>query len=115
MIVAPARDRGIHKTSFTLQAFACKGSTINLERVSRSLPYGQTVAGSLTSRNSGGHSGLPSFMTNPQYALQVEGNAAGPPKASLRILLIGEKSVPWQVAIIWGKGSRVFEYVGRMA
>ncbi|WVQ94450.1 hypothetical protein IAU59_001529 [Kwoniella sp. CBS 9459] len=106
LLVIPARDRGNFQTGFTVQAFASSGSVLSLERISRTLPFSQSLSGTLNSRNAGGHPGHPTHMINPQYALTIH----SPPrngKVSGRITLQGEKEIAWNVKLLWGKGDLI--------
>ncbi|WVF66841.1 hypothetical protein IAT40_001583 [Kwoniella sp. CBS 6097] len=106
LLVIPARDRGNFQTGFTLQAFSSRGSTISLERISRTLPFSQTISGTLNNRNTGGHPGHPTHIINPQYAITVQPPPRGG-KVSGRIMLQGETEVAWNVRLLWGKGELV--------
>ncbi|ORY29529.1 hypothetical protein BCR39DRAFT_531983 [Naematelia encephala] len=111
LLVVPSRDRGLYRTDFTLQAFAPSGTTMDLQRVSRTLAFSQTVTGELTSRNSGGHSGLSSWMSNPQYRFEVLPRAAAKvtqQAGQVKVMLCGDKSLAWNVKILWGRGELVY-------
>jgi calpain-7 len=107
----PLRDRGLYRTDFTLQAFAPDDLSISLERISTTLPFSASIAGKLTSRNAGGHAGLPSWIDNPQFKLTV----AAPQGLrrsgadTLRVVLQGETEMAWNVKVLWGKGELVSE------
>lgn len=47
-------------------------------------------------------------MTNPQYKVVVR-PGEGKSEISGRIILHGEKDVPWNVKLIWGRGQLVYE------
>jgi len=66
----------------------------------------------LTTRNAGGHAGLPSWIDNPQYKL-VLSSSPGARKSNepLRVMLQGEKEMAWNIKLLWGKGELAFEYV----
>ncbi|KAK4687428.1 calpain-7, partial [Tremellales sp. Uapishka_1] len=84
LLVMASRDRGVFQTDFTLQAFAPKG-------------------------NAGGHAGYPSHMINPQYRLDLSAQTRSSRKAVVRIILRGEKDLPWNVKMVHGRGELVFE------
>ncbi|WVQ83588.1 hypothetical protein IAT38_005729 [Cryptococcus sp. DSM 104549] len=108
LLIIPARDHGIFQTGFTLQALSPASTTLSLERVSRTMPFSETISGSLTSRNAGGHPGWPSHMVNPQYRLEVK----PPPRGGAvkgRVMLYGDMEVAWNVRLLWGQGELVFD------
>nr|ODN98585.1 calpain-like protease palB/RIM13 [Cryptococcus depauperatus CBS 7855] len=104
LIVVPARDRGIYQTGFTLNVHAPENTLLQVEKISRTMPFMKTVCGSLTSRNAGGHPRWPTHITNPQYKLVVR---SGMGEMTGRIVLQGDKNVPWNVRIVWGRGELV--------
>lgn len=108
LTLIPSRDRGIDQTGFTLNAFAPASISLSLERISRTLPFTQRISGNLTDRSAGGHPGWPTHMTNPQYKVVVR-PGEGKSEISGRIILHGEKDVPWNVKLIWGRGQLVYE------
>ncbi len=109
LLVIPARDRGVYRTNFTLQAFAPSLTHLSLERISLSLPFTQSTSGSLTKRNSGGHPGWPSWMNNPQYRMMIAPQPRGNQAAMIHVVLSGEKEIPWHVMLLWGQGEIVFK------
>lgn len=120
LVIIPSRDRGLFSRDFTIQALAPPGTTVELERIRASLPFSQTVRGQLSSRNAGGHPGNPSHMLNPQYKLVIaDTDGSGAPrlqtqtqkKMRLRIEVQGDRDLPWNVKLVYGNGSRVFESV----
>lgn len=96
------------QTGFTLKAFAPASTSLSLERISRTLPFIQNISGNLTHRSAGGHPGWPSHITNPQYKMVVQ-PGEGKGGFSGRIVLQGEKDVPWNAKLIWGRGQLVYE------
>lgn len=111
LTIMPLRDRGLYRTDFTLQAFAPDNLSINLERISTTLPFSTTITGQMTSRNAGGHAGLPSWIDNPQYKLVVAAPQGVRRAAAdaLRVVLQGETDMAWNVKVLWGKGELVSE------
>jgi hypothetical protein len=104
------RDRGLHKTDFTLQAFAAAGAHLSLDRVSTSLPFSVDIAGSLTAKNAGGRVGLPTWIDNPQYKLVVGSSQARQSlERSLRVTLQGDAEMAWNIAVLHGQGEPVSE------
>lgn len=96
------------QTGFTLNVFAPASISLSLDRISRTLPFTQRILGNLTDRSAGGHPGWPTHMTNPQYKVIVR-PGEGKNEISGRIVLHGEKDVPWNAKLIWGKGQLVYE------
>jgi calpain-7 len=107
----PLRDRGLYRTDFTLQAFAPDHLSIDLERISTTLPFSTTIKGNLTGRNAGGHAGLPSWIDNPQFKLTVAASQGSRRVAAdkLRVMLQGDTDMAWNVKVLWGKGELVSE------
>jgi calpain-7 len=106
LIVVPARDRGLYRTDFTLQALASSSTTITLERIRHSLPFKKVVTGALSQRNAGGHAGWPSWMNNPQYTLTV--SPGGPKRLVVfNVILTGDKGMAWNAKLMWGRGELV--------
>lgn len=103
-----SRDRGIFQRDFTLQAFAPSSTQVVLERVKASLPFSYTINGHLNSRNAGGHPGNPSHMINPQYKFVVRPDTRKI-KGVVRMVVQGDREIPWNVKLVWGNGSRVTE------
>ncbi|OXB33391.1 calpain-like protease palB/RIM13 [Cryptococcus neoformans] len=108
LTLIPSRDRGMDQTGFTLNVFAPASISLSLDRISRTLPFTQRILGNLTDRSAGGHPGWPTHMTNPQYKVVVR-PGEGKNEISGRIVLHGEKDVPWNAKLIWGKGQLVYE------
>ena len=109
--VIPARDRGLFRTDFTLQAFSPPSAILSFERISQELPFAQVLSKTLTRRNTGGHTGLPTWIDNPQYRLTVSPNPLANGKAIVRVLLSGERNMSWNVKLLWGRGEFVFKCV----
>jgi hypothetical protein len=108
-----SRDRGTAQTGFTFRAFATAGVVLEMTRVAASLPFSETVSSELTKRSAGGHPGHATHHLNPQYRLTVSPPPPGSgKKATLRFALNGTRDLAWSVKLLWGKGERVFEYVG---
>ncbi|WWD16725.1 hypothetical protein CI109_101156 [Kwoniella shandongensis] len=107
-LVIPARDRGNFQTSFTLNVYAPKGTSLNLERIATSLPFSTTVSGQLTSRNAGGHPGWPTTMINPQYKVVIAPPIRGG-STHVRMTLQGDTNTAWNAKLLWGKGEQVFD------
>lgn len=77
------------------------------------LSYPQ-FTGSLTSRSSGGNHTYPTFMTNPQYRLQLRPNLTGEgsdknDRTRVCISAKGPRDLPLNVKVIWSDGQRVTE------
>ncbi|ODO06320.1 calpain-like protease palB/RIM13 [Cryptococcus wingfieldii CBS 7118] len=108
LIVVPSRDRGVYQTGFTLKAFAPEGVSLELTRLSRTMPFSETITGSLDSRNAGGQPGWPTHMINPQYRVVVQPTRRRE-KASGRITVRGDKDLTLNARLVWGKGELVFE------
>jgi calpain-7 len=108
LLLIPSRDRGLSRTDFTLQVLSSPQTVLSLERIALSLPFLQSVAGALTSRNAGGHPGFPSFGSNPQYRVTVSAPSRGG-KAEMRVAVRGDREVAWGVKLLWGRGELVFE------
>lgn len=72
------------------------------------------VTGALTSRSSGGNHTYPTFMTNPQYRLQLRPNLTGEgsnenDRTPVFISAKGPRDLPLNVKVIWSNGQRVTE------
>jgi calpain-7 len=108
LTIIASRDRGIFQRDFTLQAFAPSSTQLSLERVKALLPFSYTVNGHLNSRNAGGHPGNPSHMINPQYKVVIRPDT-GKLKGVVRMVVQGDREIPWNVKLVWGNGTRVTE------
>ena len=121
IIVIPSRDRGLFQRDFTIQALASAGVELSLERIKASLPFASVQKGQLSTRNSGGQPGNPSHMINPQYKITISdpqtqtqqsrkpaGAGAGAGR-HVRMSIHGDREVPWNVKLVWGSGTRIFE------
>lgn len=108
LVIIASRDRGIFQRDFTIQAFAPSNTQLNLERIKASLPFSYTINGHLNSRNSGGHPGNPSHMINPQYKVVVKPDVRKA-KVVVRMVVQGDREIPWNVKLVWGNGTRVAE------
>lgn len=112
LTIMPLRDRGMYRTSFTLQAYSPIHCQNNLDRISISLPFSATTSGSLTTKTAGGHADLPSWIQNPQYKLVV-----GSPQSrqtgchQLRVSVQGESNLAWNAKLLLGDGQLVYGYV----
>ncbi|EJT96956.1 hypothetical protein DACRYDRAFT_59843, partial [Dacryopinax primogenitus] len=76
--------------------------------------FSQWVEGVFTSATAGGNAWYPTFMRNPQYALDVKlaaDCALNTNNSKLRLSVHGSKDLPLHVQIVWGGGVRVFEQV----
>ncbi|KAJ7578544.1 hypothetical protein C8J56DRAFT_1016524 [Mycena floridula] len=95
---------------FTLTAYASNIDISWDERVPKP-PFTCSVDGSFTSKTAGGNAHNPSFMTNPQYHLQIHPPkvSASRPKADLSFILQASRNLPVNVAVAWSQGERVFE------
>ncbi|KAF8523246.1 cysteine proteinase [Gautieria morchelliformis] len=87
-----------------------------IENRSYNAVHSKTVTGSLTSRSSGGNHTYPTFMTNPQYRLQLRPNLTGEgsnenDRTQVCISVKGPKELPLNVKIIWSNGQRVTELI----
>ena len=91
--------------------FATENLSLNLERIVNSLPFSLSLQGSLTTRNGGGHAGLPSWMDNPQYKVVLSQNpdTRGNAKGKLQLAIRGDKNLAWNVKLLWGSGELVYE------
>jgi hypothetical protein len=110
LVIIASRDRGIFQRDFTLQAFAPSTTQVKLERIKVSLPFSYTMNGYLNSRNAGGHPGNPSHMINPQYKVVIRPDARKV-KGVVRMVVQGDREIPWNVKLVWGNGTRVTESV----
>jgi hypothetical protein len=108
LTIIASRDRGIFQRDFTLQAFAPSSTQLNLERVKASLPFSYTINGHLNSRNAGGHPGNPSHMINPQYKVVIRPDT-GKVRGVVRMVVQGDREIPWNIKLVWGNGTRVTE------
>ncbi|RSH94436.1 cysteine protease [Saitozyma podzolica] len=108
LLLIPSRDRGLSRTDFSLQVLSSPQTALSFERIALSLPFSQSVAGALTSRNAGGHPGFPSFGSNPQYRVTVSAPSRGG-KAEMRVAVRGDREVAWGVKLLWGRGELVFD------
>lgn len=108
LTIIASRDRGIFQRDFTLQAFAPASTQLSLERVKASLPFSYTVNGHLNSRNAGGHPGNPSHMINPQYKVVIRPDNRIV-KGVVRMVVQGDREIPWNIKLVWGNGARVTE------
>ncbi|WVQ73824.1 hypothetical protein IAR50_003405 [Cryptococcus sp. DSM 104548] len=108
LIIVPSRDRGVYQTGFTLKLFAPERVSLQLNRLPRTMPFSESVTGSLNSRNAGGHPGWPTHMINPQYNVVVQPTRERE-KASGRIILRGDKDIALNARLVWGRGELVFE------
>lgn len=129
LLVLPSRDRGLGRTDFTLQSFGPTRTSLTLERIRGTLPFAQTVRGSISGKSAGGHSGHPDYGRNPQFrvvlgdghdgrsgATNGNGNGHGygyvhgkKVGAEVRVGLVGDKSVPWNIKLLWSSGGVVHE------
>jgi hypothetical protein len=110
LVIIASRDRGIFQRDFTLQAFAPSTTNVKLDRIRASLQFSYTMNGHLNSRNAGGHPGNPSHMINPQYKVVVRPDARKV-KGVVRVVVQGDREIPWNVKLVWGNGTRVTESV----
>ena len=108
LVIIASRDRGIFQRDFTLQAFAPPSTQVTLERVKASLPFSYTINGHLNSRNAGGHPGNPSHMINPQYRVIIRPDARKV-KGVMRMVVQGDREIPWNIKLVWANGTRVTE------
>ncbi|KAJ6590028.1 hypothetical protein DFH09DRAFT_1307482 [Mycena vulgaris] len=102
-------DGHASEVGFTVSVYA--PSTVNIawdEKVPAP-PFSWKVDGSLTSKNAGGNSTLPSFMVNPQYHLRIRPPKHTARKADVSLTMQMGRDVPVNIAVAWSQGGRIFE------
>jgi calpain-7 len=117
LLITPSRDRGLSRSDFTLHALGADGSSLSLDRMSNTLPFSQTVSGSLGARSAGGHAGCASYGSNPQYRITVVdapssgqvGTVEKREKGQVRMQVGGQGEGPWNVKMLWSEGGLVHE------
>ncbi|THH18691.1 hypothetical protein EW146_g2354 [Bondarzewia mesenterica] len=100
-------------TGFTVAAYS--ELPMQWETSARSLPYEQKVAGTLTTKTSGGNYTLPTYMVNPQYHLTLSppNSSEGGKRTKAYVSFIAQaaRDIPLNITVIWARGERVFDLV----
>ncbi|KAG6910420.1 hypothetical protein DXG01_010775 [Tephrocybe rancida] len=106
------------EVGFTIAAYASSNLDISWDETISIPPFTRKIHGILTSKNAGGNCTYPTFMSNPQYHLQIhpqrgQGSLQGS-KAKLALTLQSSRETPVNISLVYSQGERIDEYVTLM-